>query len=247
MTSAQVAAWRADTWSVDQVSRPVLIALVAAVALVGVRFTIMRPKADTSPPAPTPAAATAPGQTGLQTAIDKANNAVGTNNGAVKRHEQAADAASSGDTATATPSKAKATATAKAKPPVAPVKAAKPAAALPKLDEGDRSGPILRDLAEGKVVVALFFNPHGADDNAALRAVRSANRRHGRVVVHSIPIEDVGNYNALTTDVQVLEAPTILVIGPDHKARTIVGYTEVKEIDQTVFDAFGLGKKHKKR
>jgi hypothetical protein len=228
---------------VDQVSRPVLIALIAAVALVGVRFTIMRPKADTGS---TPAAVTAPGQTGLQTAIDKANNAVGTNNGAVKRHEQAADAASSGDSA-ATPTKAKATATAKAKPPVAPVKAAKPVAALPKLEQGDRSGPILRDLAEGKVVVALFFNPHGADDNAALRAVRSANRRHGRVVIHSIPIEDVGDYNALTTDVQVLEAPTILVIGPDHKARTIVGYTEVKEIDQTVFDAFGFGKKHKKR
>jgi hypothetical protein len=224
---------------VDQVSRPVLIALVAAIALVGVRFTIMRPNTDS---ASTPPAVTAPGQTGLQTAVDKANNAVGTNNGAVKRHEQAADGAASGDTAT--PAKAKATATAKAKPAAAPVKA-KPAVPLPELEEGDRSGPILRDLAEGKVVVALFFNPHGADDNAALRAVRSANRRHGRVVVHSIPIEDVGAYNALTTGVQVLQAPTILVIGPDHKARTIVGYTEVKEIDQTVFDAFG--KKHKKR
>ena len=43
----------------------------------------------------------------------------------------------------------------------------------------------------------------------------------------------------------MLEAPTVLVIGPDHKARTIVGYTEVKEIDQTVFDVGGFGKKHK--
>jgi hypothetical protein len=227
---------------VDQVSRPVLIALVAAVALVGVRFTIMRPK-DDSGSGSTPAAATAPGQTGLQTAIDKANHAVGTNNAAVKRHEQAAQAAASGEAAT--PAKAKATATPKAKPPAAPVKP-KPAAALPKLEDGDRSGPILRDLDEGKVVVALFFNPHGSDDNAALRAVRSANRRHGRVVLHSIPIEDVGDYNALTTGVQVLEAPTVLVIGPDHKARTIVGYTEVKEIDQAVSDAVRFAKKSRK-
>jgi hypothetical protein len=227
---------------VDQVSRPVLIALVAAIALVGVRFTVMRPKADSGSP---PAAATAPGQTGLQTAIDKANNAVGTSNAATKRHEQAANAASPGEAAT--PAKAKATAAPKAKPSAAPVKA-KPAAPLPKLEEGDRSGPILQDLAEGKVVVALFFNPHGADDNAALRAVRSANRRHGRVIVHSIPIEDVGDYNALTTGVQVLEAPTILIIGPDHKARTVVGYTEVKEIDQAVFDAIGSAKKkHQQR
>jgi hypothetical protein len=67
-------------------------------------------------------------------------------------------------------------------------------------------------------------------------------------VLHSIPIEDVGDYNALTSGVQVLQAPTILVIGPDHKARTVVGYTEVKEIDQAVYDAgkFGTSKKHHK-
>jgi hypothetical protein len=41
--------------------------------------------------------------------------------------------------------------------------------------------------------------------------------------------------------VQVLQAPTILVIAPDHKARTIVGYTEVKEVDQMVSDLGGKG------
>jgi hypothetical protein len=61
--------------------------------------------------------------------------------------------------------------------------------------------------------------------------------------VHSIPVQDVGDYNALTTGVQVLQAPTVLVIGPDHKARTITGYTEVKEIDQTVSDVGGFAKR----
>jgi hypothetical protein len=225
---------------VDQVSRPVLIALIAAVALIGVRFTILR---SNSGGGSTPAA-TAPGQTGLQSSIDKANNAVGVSKQSAARHEQAAAAASGDAAASASGGKA---APAKTARPAAATKSVKPAAAktfkpaqaLPKLQPGDRSGPILRDLAKGKVVVALFFNPHGADDNAALRAVRGADRHHGRVVVHSIPIGDVGNYNALTSAIQVLEAPTILVIGPSRKARTIVGYTEVREVDQAVGDIGG--------
>jgi hypothetical protein len=217
---------------VDQVSKPVLIALVAAVALIGAKFTILR---SNSGGGSTPAAATAPGQTGLQSAIDKANNAVGVSKQSATQHEQAAAAASGDSTpATSSPSATKPSATPAARPAAKP--AAKP---LPKLADGDKSGPMLADLARGKVVVALFFNPHGADDNAALRAVRHANLHGGRVVVHSIPIGDVGDYDAITTGVQVLEAPTIIVMGPNHKARTIVGYTEVKEVDQTVGDIGG--------
>jgi hypothetical protein len=223
---------------VEQVSRPVLIALLATVALVGAWFTVLRPKEETGGAAPP--VATAPGQAGLERSIDKANGAVAVSKASADKAEQAAADASSETSAPVTPAKAKATAVAKAKPAVAP---AKPKPALPKLEDGDRSGPILQDLADGNVVVALFFNPHGADDNAALRAVRAANRRHGNVVVHSIPVQDVGDYNALTTGVQVLHAPTVLVIGPDHKARTITGYTEVKEIDQTVSDVGGFAKR----
>jgi hypothetical protein len=228
---------------VDQVSKPVLIALAAIVVFAAAKFTVLRPKTDSGS---TPAVATAPGQAGLQSAIDKANNAVGVSKQSATRSEQDAAAASGDAAPAAAPAKAKAKATATAKP--AKPAAIAPAKPEPKLEDGDRSGPILSALDNGKVVVALFYNPHGSDDNAALRAVRSANRRHGRVVLHSIPIEDVGDYNALTSGVQVLQAPTILVIGPDHKARTVVGYTEVKEIDQAVYDAgkFGTSKKHHK-
>jgi hypothetical protein len=223
---------------VDQVSKPVLIALIAAVALVGARFTLMRSNSGGS--GSTPAAATAPGMNGLQTAVDKANNTVGVSKQSATQHEQAANAASGDTAAPGQATKPAATkAASSAKPPVKPVPAAKPAKPQPKLAPGDKSGPMLANLAHGKVVVALFYNPHGADDNAALRAVRSADRHHGRVVVHSIPIGSVGDYDAITTGIQVMEAPTIIVIGPNHKARTIVGYTEVKEVDQTVGDVGG--------
>jgi hypothetical protein len=222
---------------VDQVSKPVLIALVAAVALLGAKFTVLR--SNSGGGSSTPASATAPGQTGLQSAIDTANNAVGVSKQSAARHELAAAAASGDSTpATSTPAASKPSATPAAKPAAAKP-AAKPAKPQPKLADGDKSGPMLQNLSDGKVVVALFYNPHGSDDNAALRAVRAADRHHGNVVVHSIPIADVGDYDAITTGVQVLEAPTIIVMGPNHKARTIVGYTEVKEVDQTISDIGG--------
>jgi hypothetical protein len=229
----------------------VLIALLATVALVGAWFTVLRPKTDTA--GGPPPVAGAPGQKGLGNAISKANGAVAASEAAAKRSEQAAAAAAAGSggtaAATAKPTPATANAPAKAKPvvaakPATPVKPVKPA--LPTLQPGDRSGPILRELASGKTVVAIFYNGAGADDHAALRAVRATDRRAGRVAVHVIPIAKVGAYNALTIGVQVMQAPTILVIGPDHKARAIVGYTEVKEIDQTVFDIGGFAKKHKR-
>jgi hypothetical protein len=222
---------------VDQVSKPVLIALAAVLVFVVAHFTILAPKSDSG--GSEPASATAPGQAGLQSAIDKANHAVGTSKASATAHEQAAAAASGDSTASGsatTPGVTSATGKAAAKPA-----AAKPAKPQIKLAPGDKSGPILQNLDEGKVVVALFYNPHGSDDNAALRAVRATDRHHGKVIIHSIPIDSVGDYDALTTGVEVLQAPTILVIGPDHKARTIVGYTEVREVDQMVGDLGGKG------
>jgi hypothetical protein len=222
---------------VDQVSKPVLIALAAVLVFAVAHFTVLAPKTD-SGTAPPPQA---PGQQGLNNAIGKANNAVAQSQASARAAEQAAQQPTA-----ATKNKAKATAAPKAKAPVAPAKAQPAAKPLPKLADDDRSGPMLQDLAQGKVVVALFFNPHASDDNAVLRAVRSANRRHGRVVLHSIPIDNVGDYDAITTGVQILQTPTVLVMGPDFKARTIVGYTDVDSIDQAVLDAGQFGKKRQK-
>ena len=138
------------------------------------------PKTD-SGSAPPPKA---PGQKGLETAISKANTAVAQSQASAKAAEKAAGQPS---TTTGTKGKAKAIAVAKPKAPAAPAKAMHVAKPLPKLEAGDLSGPMLQDLTNGKVVVALFYNARAPDDNAALRAVRSANTRHGRVVLHSIP------------------------------------------------------------
>lgn len=119
-----------------------------------------------------------------------------------------------------------------AKPAVSP----EPTAAAPTTRPSDPSAPILRDLARGKTAVLLFWNPLGKDDRAARTAVEKADRRAGRVTVRVANIDDVAAYEAITGGVEVLQAPTTLVIGPDRTARTIVGYTEPREIDQLVGD-----------
>lgn len=175
----------------DQVSRPLVAALIAVVGLAGAWMMVLRPKSDSAGP----------------------------------------DAA---QPAAVTPAPAPAT-----KP------AAKPAAQAPKatpqerakVAKSDPSAPIMRDLDKGKTAVLLFWNPLGSDDRAALEAARAADRRGGNVTVRIANIEDVADYAAITRGVQVLQAPTTLVIGPDKKARAIVGYTEASEIDQLVGDA----------
>jgi hypothetical protein len=93
--------------------------------------------------------------------------------------------------------------------------------------------------------VVLFYNPLGSDDSAVRRAVRGVDRFGGRVSVHSAPISKVGDYEAITRGVQVLQAPTVLVIGHDRKARKLVGLTDAEEIDQLVSDVGGAGFAHR--
>jgi hypothetical protein len=178
---------------VEQVSRPVLIALVAVIGFAGVWFAVLRPKTESaSPSAPAVPVATPAASKPAVTPATKATT----------------------------------------KPAA---KTTKPATKTSKAT-ADRSAPILSELAHKKVVVMLFWTPKGADDRAARGAIRGIDRHHGKVVTHVASIENVGDYEAITRNVDVLQSPTVVVIGPDHKARTIVGYTDHVEINQTVSD-----------
>ncbi len=144
------------------------------------------------------------------------------------------------------PAKAKATATVKTGAKVAaPVAAAKakpavakaPTAAAKNAAPVDPSDRLLAFLAKGKTLVILFHGA-GADDRAARKAVhRTALGDPKHVVSAYIPIGDVGKYEAITSDVQVLSAPSILVIGTDGKATLLTGYVDAAVVRQTVGDA----------
>jgi pyruvate/2-oxoglutarate dehydrogenase complex dihydrolipoamide acyltransferase (E2) component len=209
--------------AVSQISLPFRIALVAMLAACAVWFTVLRPK----PPAADAPLPAAPGTTGLAHDVAAAKGAAAAS-AAAKPATTAAAKAGTKTTPKAATKSSKA-APAKAAP------AAKPAPAKAKTDI-DPSAPLLRALDRDHAVVLLFWNRHGSDDRAVRHAAQRVDRRHGRVDVKVVPVASVGRYTAITKGVQILEAPTVLVIAPGGKARAIAGLTSTPELNQTVAD-----------
>ena len=226
----------------QQISPPLRIVLIALVLLGGLWFTVLRPKPDTSADAPLPQA---PGITGLNTATQKAQSAVGTADKAAAGEQatgaDATDAAAAAAAAAAARAKAaKATTVTVTKTPSAtkvtktttrkaPVKAANPAA------------PLLTALGDGKVVVLLFRNT-SSDSADVSTMVRSIGKRQ-KVVSRVVSIKDVGDYQTFTADTPIQQAPTIMVIGPRKNVKLIVGFTSAGEIAQAVADVRRAGSK----
>jgi len=217
---------------VSQISLPFRIALVAMLAMSAVWFTVLRPKPAADAPLPA-----APGTTGLAQDVAAAKGAAAASDAANARVQRA-----TGGTAAKSASKPATSAASKAAPK-APATSSKTAptgthaAPAAKAKTGtDPSAPLLRALDRNHAVVLLFWNRHGSDDRAVRRAAQSVDRRHGRVVVKVVPVASVGRYTAITKGVQILEAPTVLVIAPGGKARAIAGLTSTPELDQAVAD-----------
>jgi hypothetical protein len=243
-----------DNPGVDQVSRPMQIALVAVVLLAGMWFTVLKPKPEgavSAPAAATPAATpaadasaapAAPGTTGLANAVDKAKGAASTSDAANAKVQ-----AATGDSSAAAKPSADAAAqpaATKAKPtksvaagrkPGTKAAAKKAAAAQPAVavDPSDR---LLAYLPKGKTLVILFYGK-GADDAAARKAVHRTALKDQRMVSAYVPISKVGAYEAITAGVDVLTSPTVMVIGTNHKATTLTGFIEAATVQQAVGDA----------
>jgi nucleoid-associated protein YgaU len=198
----------------DQVSRPVLIAFAATLALLAIWFVALRPK-----PVPVAATPLAPTQ-----AIAPAQQAAAASDAATAQAQAAG-------TAAATP--------AASAPTAAPAAAAAtPATAgAPSASDGRRDGAILRDIRHHKVVVVLFWNARAADDIATRGAIRDLDLRGGKVAVHVVPIGRVGEYPAITQGVTIAQSPTTLVIDRKRRTRVITGLSEPQELTQAVGDA----------
>ena len=141
---------------------------------------------------------------------------------------------------------------------VAPKPAAKPAAekpaaakadtkpaAKPKTAEKPATTPVQRrvnamlaDLDARKVVVLLFWDRNGTDDQEVRRAVSAVDRRGGTVAVHTAALSDLAGYEPITAGVPIVGTPTTLVIDRNRQALPISGLTVTREIDQKVTKAF---------
>jgi len=207
--------------SMANVSRPMLIALAATVALLAVWLVALRPK-------PVAVEKTPLGPTKAIPAAKKASAASDAANAKLQAAAKAGDASPAAPAAAAKPATSNAVAQSAAK-------AGSPAEV--RSGETRRERVVLREIRQGKVVVMLFWSAAGADDVATRGAIRSVNRRNGKVKVHVIPIGRIGDYGTVTRGITIAQSPTTLIIGRNGRARTIVGLTEPEELRQAVADA----------
>jgi hypothetical protein len=94
-----------------------------------------------------------------------------------------------------------------------------------------------RAVADNKKVVIFFQNPRALDDQAVAQSVRSLDRRTKQVVVLTDDVRNSDRYGSLLEDLQVSQAPAIVVIGRSGKAELLEGYVDADTLVQVVADA----------
>ena len=211
---------------VSQISPPIRIVLVVAVAFMALYMLFLRPKEEVIPPATTPATATQPGAVSEPGKVkEAAEGAVEAANGQLAQQESV-DGVDPGETA------ATGTGTSTATAPAATGAAAAIAGDLKGLPK-----PVARAIRKDKVLVLLFWNGKSADDKAVRSAVSDINRWDGRVAVRVAPLNQISKYGRIARGVDVEQSPTIVIADRDLRAETLVGYVDRATIDQAVVDA----------
>ena len=132
------------------------------------------------------------------------------------------------------PAKAKA-----AKPAPAKPKPAKPAPAKPKAKAANPTGvpaSVAAALRDGRTTVIFFRQRKGADDAATARAV-AVQRGRKNVAVFTASIKDLDRYRAVVAGLGITQAPAVVILGKEGKARLIEGFIDPPTLAQEVADA----------
>jgi hypothetical protein len=215
---------------VSQISPPIRIVIIAAVAFLAAYMLVLRPKDEAVPAAPEPApnvqtgepAVSEPGKVAeaAQQAADAAN--------AQLQAQESIDGVDAGESAAAAGTKTKNGEAASGKAGVAAIPA----------DLKGVPTPVAKAIGKEKTLVLLFWNDRAADDRAVRSALRDVNRWDGRVFVHAAPIKSISKYGRITRGADVEQSPTVVVVDTELRAERAVGYVDTATIDQLVVDAF---------
>jgi hypothetical protein len=231
----------------SQISPPIRILLVAVVGLCAAYFLFLKPKDETVPAAPAPAAATTPvpakdpgaatqskpgaivqkatGDT--QNASDRAEQAAGTSQGITDGKTDGTTSAGPASSGVSTNPTTKAPATGQTSAPAPITNDA--LASLPK--------DVRKAIKQRKVLALLFWNNRSYDDRAVRRELKHVSTYGKQVFVAARPIKNVARYQAITRGVDVEQSPTVVIADSNLKAVTLVGYVDRDTIDQAVVDA----------
>jgi hypothetical protein len=213
---------------VSQISPPIRVLLLCAVAFLAAWMLFLRPKeAAVEPPPAAPnvetgePAVSQPGKVAeaAQEAVDAANSQL--------QAQESVDGVDAGESAAAGSAATRSASGGKGGG----------AAAIP----ADLKGvpkPVAKAIGKQQVLVLLFWNRESADDREVKRALAKVDRWDGRVYVHDAPIKSISKYGRITRGANVEQSPTVVVVDTELRADTVVGYVDAASIDQMVVDAF---------
>jgi hypothetical protein len=205
---------------VSQISPPIRIVLILAVAVLGAYMLFLRPKPEEIPPVEPAGTSVTDAPGAAQEAVDAANQQL--------QQQESVDGVDAGESAAGSTS-----ATKKAQPG----KAQGGAAAEPAEDLKGLPKPVQAAIRDDKILVVLFSNGKSYDDKAVEKAVAKINKWDGRVYVHTAPLRKISQYGRIARGVNVEQSPTVVVADRSLKAETLVGYVDRGRIDQAVVDA----------
>lgn len=94
---------------------------------------------------------------------------------------------------------------------------------------------IKNELADGKTVALLFWNPLGTDDQAVHGALLALAKGDHSLVVDSATAGQVANYGTIVTTAQVLETPTLLIMH-GKSIQTITDLQDPTDLHQYLID-----------
>ncbi len=223
----------------SQISPPIRILLVCAVAFLAAWMLFLRPKDDAgTPAAATPTAPSSrPVEAGGTEADSLAGKAVEKANEATAAQDARAEELAGG--AATTPS---ATAVAPSATAVTPAEEPATGAEPGKLTAetaaaGGLPLRVLRALGDRKVVVLLFWSPKAAEDKSVRKALTDIDRHKGKVLAHAAHVKRIAAYGQITRGADVSQSPTVVIVDRNRKVETLVGFVDRTSIDQAVTDA----------
>ncbi len=194
--------------------------------------------------------ASSPSVAGLSRTIEKAQGTVKANEHS-SAGKPASKQASKPANTVSTPAKPVASkpASTLAKPASKPAKPAATPTSKPtaKPDALAKQKLVEGELKHGQTVIVMFWSPHAPVDavvHGQLVGLQSLLKRDTRalawqrdVAVHYSTAAEIGEYGAITRSQQVLQTPTLLVIGPSGKAKTLTGLVDAYAIAQAIDEA----------
>jgi hypothetical protein len=221
----------------SQISPPIRILLVCAVAFLAAWMLFLRPSSEAGAPA-TETPVTTPVEAGGEQADSLAGKAVEKANEATAAQDARAEELAGGAGETAADGGAVAPAPAPATAAAAPKTGAPAEVSLPSKEQLAKvPADVRKAFVKRQIVVLGVVAPKGTDDRRVRKSLGNVDKLHGRVFVKTVPVKRISRYGTIMRGADLSQTPSVVVVDFGFKATTLAGWVDAHTIDQAVVDA----------